>query len=156
VLLDVRLWLLIALSVAMLFTIEAIEDFVEGSWPQLRRPMDVWGAFGELRNLWITVAMFVLPGLVLTILNLALLLVRDLPHSNVQVLGTIFIIVGWLVFLLCAINLAGMGSYFLSAGSVIPLSLMLILGIGNLLLVITLIDIFPDDIRALIPFGQET
>jgi hypothetical protein len=144
--------LLIALSIAMLFTIEAIEDFVEGSWPQLRRPADVWGAFGELRNLWITVAMFVLPGLVLTILNLALLLARDLPQNNTQVLGTIFVIIAWLVFLLYAINLGGVGRYFLSAGGVIPLALMIVLGIGNLLLVISLIDVFPDDIRGLVPF----
>jgi Mn2+/Fe2+ NRAMP family transporter len=34
---------LIVLSVAVLFTIEAIEEFVEGSWPQLRRPYDFWG-----------------------------------------------------------------------------------------------------------------
>jgi hypothetical protein len=151
---DVRLWLLIILSIAMLFTIEAIEEFVEGSWPQLKRPFDFWGSFGELRNLWVAVAMFVLPGLVLTILNLSLLLIRDLPHSNVQVLGTIFVVVGWLVFLLTAINLAGIGTYLRTVGFVVPLALVLILGIGDLLLLISLIDVFPDDLSSLLPFGN--
>ncbi len=152
---DVRLWLLIILSVAMLFTIEAIEEFVEGSWPQLKRPYDFWGLFGELRNLWIAVAMFVLPGLVLIILNLAILLIRDLPHSNVQVLGTIFVVVGWLVFLMTAANLAGIGSYLRTVGFAVPLALVLILGIGDLLLVISLVDIFPDDIRSFLPFEDD-
>jgi hypothetical protein len=152
---DVRLWLLIILSIAMLFTIEAIEEFVEGSWPQLRRPFDFWGSFGELRNLWVAVAMFVLPGLVLTILNLALLLIRDLPHSSVQVLGTIFVVVGWLVFLMTAINLFGIGTYLRTVGFVVPLALLVVLGIGDALLLISLIDIFPDDLRSLVPFGTE-
>lgn len=151
---DVRLWLLIILSVAVLFTIEAVEEFVEGRWPQMKRPFDFWGSFGELRTLWVAVAMFVLPGLVLTILNLALLLVRDLPHSNVQVLGTIFVVVGWLVFLLTAINLAGVGSYLRTVGFVVPLALVLILGIGDLLLLVSLIDIFPDDLSSFLPLGE--
>jgi hypothetical protein len=149
---DVRLWLLIILSIAMLFTIEAIEEFVEGSWPQLKRPYDFWGTFGELRNLWIAVAMFVLPGLVLTILNLAILLVRDLPHNNVQILGTIFVVVGWLVFLLTAINFAGIGTYLRTVGFVVPLALLLILSVGDLLLLISLFDIFPDDLQTFLPF----
>jgi hypothetical protein len=151
---DVRLWLLIILSIAMIFTIEAIEEFVEGSWPQLKRPYDFWGSVGQLRNLWIAVAMFVLPGLVLTILNLAILLIRDLPHNNVQVLGTIFVVMGWLVFLLTAINLLGIGTYLRTAGFVVPLALVLILGIGDLLLVISLFEIFPDDLRSLLPFDD--
>jgi hypothetical protein len=152
VLTDVRLWLLIALSVAVLFTIEAIEEFIEGSWPQLRRQRDFWALFGDLRHLWAAVAMFVLPGLVLTILNLALLLIQDLPHSSVQVLGTIFVVVGWLVFLLTAIDIAGVGTYLRTVGMVVPVALILMLGMGDLLLFISLIDVFPDDLSALLPF----
>jgi hypothetical protein len=151
---DFRLWLLIILSIAMLFTIEAIEEFVEGSWPQLKRPYDFWGTFGELRNLWIAVAMFVLPGLVLTILNLAILLIRDLPHSSVLVLGTIFVVVGWLVFLMTAINFAGIGTYLRTVGFVVPLALLLVLSVGDLLLLISLFDIFPDDLRSFLPFDN--
>jgi hypothetical protein len=54
-----------------------------------------------------------------------------------------------------AINLAGIGTYLRMVGFVVPLALILILGIGDLLLLISLIDIFPEDIRSFIPFGTE-
>jgi hypothetical protein len=154
VLTDVRLWLLIALSVAMLYTIEAIENFVEGSWPQLKRPFDFWDHFGEVRHLWAAVAMLVLPGLVLTILNIAMLLLQDLPHSNIQVLGTIFVIIGWLIFLLTAIDFLGIGTYLRMVGFIVPVALLLVLFIGDLLLVIALIDVFPDDLSSFLPFAD--
>lgn len=150
-LLDTRLWLLIGLSIAMLFTIEAIEEFVEGAWPHLHRPGTGSGVLGQARMLWMAVAMFVLPGLVLTILNLAILLWRDLPYSNVQLLGTIFVVVGWLVFLTSATDLGGVGTYLQDVGIVAPIALVVILLIGDLLLLTTLIDIFPSNPRALLP-----
>lgn len=150
-LLDARLWLLIGLSIAMLFTIEAIEDFIEGAWPQMRRPASNWGVVGEAKSLWVTVAMFTLPGLVLTILNLAILVWKDLPYANIQILGTIFVVVGWLVFLATTIDLAGVGSYLEDVGFVVPLALVLILALGDVLLLIALVDIFPSDIRSILP-----
>ena len=93
----------------MLFTIEAIEDFTDGAWPQMRRPSGYFEAVGSSRTLWMAVAMLVLPGLVLTILNLAVLVWKDLPYGNTLVLGTIFIIVGWLLFLATTIDLGGLG-----------------------------------------------
>jgi hypothetical protein len=151
VLLDARLWLLIGLSIAMLFTIEAIEDYVEGTWPQLRRPPVSTGPIGEARALWIGVALFVLPGLVLTILNLAILVWQDLPYGNTQLLGTIFVIVGWLLFLATTIDLGGIGRYLEGVGFVAPLALVLVLAIGDLLLLVALIDIFPRNVHDFIP-----
>ncbi|HET7038122.1 MAG TPA: hypothetical protein VFI42_20780 [Thermomicrobiaceae bacterium] len=150
-LLDTRIWILIGLCVAMLFTIEAIEDYVEGTWPQMRRPMSGAGVVGSARALWVAVALFVLPGLVLTILNLAILVWQNLPYANLQLLGTIFVVVGWLLFLATTIDLGGIGAYFEDVGFVAPLSLVLILAIGDLLLLITLIDIFPHNLHTLIP-----
>lgn len=149
-LLDTRLWLLIGLSVAMLFTIEAIEEFVDGAWPQMRRPTGGWGAVGQVRPLWVGVAMVVLPGLVLTILNLALLVARDLPYSNVQILGTIFVVVGWLVFLATTTDLLGVGTYLQEVGIVAPLALVVVLLVGDLLLLVSLIDIFPHNLHSLL------
>lgn len=149
-LLDARLWLLAGLSIAMLFTIEAIEEFVEGAWPHLRRPAHGSSALGQTRTLWIAVAMVVLPGLVLTILNLALLLARDLPYSNTQLLGTIFVVVGWLVFLTTTTDLGGIGSYLQDVGIVAPLALIVVLLIGDLLLLIGLFDIFPTSVHELL------
>lgn len=149
-LVDPRLWLLIGLCVAMLFTIEAIEDFVEGSWPQMRRPTAYWHAVGETRTLWVSVALFVLPGLVLTILNLAILVWRDLPYTNIQLLGTIFVVVAWLVFLITTIDFGGVGSYLQEVGFVAPLALIIVLAIGSLMLLIGLVDIWPLSLRELI------
>ena len=150
-LLDTRLWLLIGLSIAMLFTIEAIEDYVEGTWPQMRRPGSGAGAIGNSRSLWVGVAMLVLPGLVLTILNLAILLWQNLTFSNMELLGTIFVVVGWLLFLATTINLGGIGTYFEDVGFVAPLSLVLILLIGDLLLFLSLIDIVPRHLHGVLP-----
>lgn len=149
--LDSRLWLLIGLSVAMLFTIEAIEDYVEGTWPQMRRPSYGGAVAGQARALWVAVAMFVLPGLVLTILNLGLVVWRDLPYGNMQLLGTIFVVVGWLLFLATTIDLGGIGTYFEDVGFVAPLSLITILGVGDLLLIVSLLNIFPSSLHGLLP-----
>jgi hypothetical protein len=150
-LIDGRLWLLIGLSIAMLFTIEAIEDFTDGAWPQMRRPSGYFEAVGSSRALWMAVAMLVLPGLVLTILNLAVLVWKDLPYGNTLVIGTIFIIVGWLLFLATTIDLAGIGLFLERSGAVAPLALLVVLIAGDLLLLIAFIQIFPNDFSALIP-----
>jgi len=150
-LIDGRLWLLIGLSIAMLFTIEAIEDFTDGAWPQMRRPSGYFEAVGSSRTLWMAVAMLVLPGLVLTILNLAVLVWKDLPYGNTLVLGTIFIIVGWLLFLATTIDLGGIGLFLERSGAVAPLALLVVLIAGDLLLLIAFIQIFPDDLTSLIP-----
>ncbi|MGA7671647.1 MAG: hypothetical protein WBW04_14565 [Nitrolancea sp.] len=150
-LIDGRLWLLIGLSIAMLFTIEAIEDFTDGAWPQMRRSSGYFDVLGSSRGLWIAVAMLVLPGLVLTILNLAVLVWQDLPYGNTLLLGTIFIIVGWLLFLATTIDLGGIGDYLERSGAVAPLSLLIVLVVGDLLLLIALIQIFPHDLHSLLP-----
>ena len=150
-LIDGRLWLLIGLSIAMLFTIEAIEDFTDGAWPQMRRPSGYFEAVGSSRALWMAVAMLVLPGLVLTILNLAVLVWKDLPYGNTLVIGTIFIIVGWLLFLATTIDLGGIGLFLERSGAVAPLALLVVLIAGDLLLLIAFIQIFPNDLSSLIP-----
>ncbi|MBX6342234.1 MAG: hypothetical protein IRY97_07240 [Thermomicrobiaceae bacterium] len=150
-LLDARLWLLIALSVALLFTLEATEEFTEGAWPHLHRPSDDLGAVGTARNLWVGVAGFVLPGLVLTILNLAILIWQDLQYSNTQLLGTIFVVVGWLVFLAMTTDLGGLAAYLEDVGPVAPVTLLMVLAVGDLLLLLTLVDIFPTNLGALLP-----
>lgn len=150
-LIDGRLWLLIGLSIAMLFTIEAIEDFTDGAWPQMRRPSGYFEAVGSSRVLWMAVAMLVLPGLVLTILNLAVLVWKDLPYGNTLVIGTIFIIVGWLLFLATTIDLGGIGLFLERSGAVAPLALLVVLIAGDLLLLIAFIQIFPNDLSSLIP-----
>jgi len=153
VLLDPRLWLLIGLSLAMLFTLEAIEEFVEGAWPQMRRPANGWGAVGSTHTMWAAVALFMLPGLVLTILNLAILVANDLPYANAQLLGTIFVVIGWLVYLATTTNLGGIGTYLQEVGLIAPLALLVILALGDLLLLISLIDIFPTNLLSALRQG---
>lgn len=155
-LLDPRLWLLIGIAIGMLFTIEAIEDFAEGAWPHLHRPSRTDGSLtvGQYRALWTTVAMVVLPGLVLAILNLAILVAENLPYSNTQLLGTIFIAAAWLVFLATMIDLGGVGTYLNEVGAVAPMALLLVLLIGDCLLLIALIDIFPRSLHEFIALSR--
>ena len=152
-LLDVRLWLLIGLSIAMLFTIEVVEDFAEGDWPQLRRPANGWGSSTGTRTLWVTVAMVMLPGLVLALGNLAILVWRGLPYSGTQIIGSIFVVIGWLGFLAMVSNLAGIGSYVEGTGFVTPVALVVVLVLGDVLLLVSLIDILPTNLGEFLPVG---
>lgn len=137
------LWLLIGLCVAMVFTIEAVEEAVEGVWPHQRRPARLAPKARAVHAVWSYVALLVLPGLLLGILNVAILLWKGLPHSETQILGSIFVGLGWLIFILVSVDLFRFGRYMGDLGLVGPAALIAILLVGDILLLIALIDIFP-------------
>lgn len=140
---DERLWLLIGLCVAMVFTIEAVEEAVEGVWPYQRRPARMNPRARSVHAVWSWVALFVLPGLLLGILNMAILLWKGLPHSETQILGSLFVGIGWLIFILVSVDLFRFGKYMGELGLVGPAALMIVLLAGDILLLIALVDIFP-------------
>lgn len=149
--LDTRLWLLIVLCVVMLLTIEVTEDYVEQDWPRLRRPPNGWSHTEVLRMFWTGVGLLVFPGLVLVILNLALLIAQDLPQTPVQVLGGLLVLLGWAVFVLVVSGFGSVSAYIEDLGPVVPLAVAAMLLMGDLLLVIELLGLIPGDLRQFLP-----
>ncbi len=143
VLQDVRFWLLIGVAVLLIFTIEAVEQHVEGAWPQLRHAAPAFRSQAIGRSLWSAVAFLLLPGIVLGMINLGLLVWRGLPQNNQQILGAFFLSVGWLIFALTSIDLAGLGRYMRKVGVAAPLALIVCLLVGDLLLLAAILDLLP-------------
>ena len=140
---DIRFWLLIGVAVLLIFTIEAVEQYVDGAWPQLRHAAPAFRSQAIGRSLWATVALLLLPGIVLALINLGLLVWKGLPQNNTQILGGFFLGIGWLIFALTSINLAGMGRYMRQVGVAAPLALLVCLLVGDLLLLAALLDLLP-------------
>ena len=140
---DPRLYLLIGVAILLIFTIESIESYVEGAWPQLRHDAPAFRAQAIGRSLWVTVAFLLLPGIVLALGNLGLLVWKGLPQNSTQIFGAFFLGVGWLVFTLTSINLVGLGRYMRKVGPAAPLALLVCLLVGDLLLLAALLDLLP-------------
>jgi hypothetical protein len=140
---DPRLWLLVGLAVLLIFTVEAVEQYVDGSWPQLRHAAPAFRSQAIGRSLWSAVAFLLLPGIVLALINLGLLVWRGLPQNNTQILGAFFLGLGWIIFALTSVNLAGLGGYMRKVGVAAPLALIVCLLVGDLLLLAALLDLLP-------------
>jgi len=140
---DPRLYLLIGVAVLLIFTIEAVEQYVEGAWPQLRHAAPAFRSEAIGRSLWASVAFLLLPGIVLVLLNLGLLVWKGLPQNSTQIFGAFFLGIGWLIFALTSIDLAGLGRYMQRVGVAAPLALLVCLLAGDLLLLAALLDLLP-------------
>jgi hypothetical protein len=140
---DPRLWLLIGVAVLLIFTVEAVEGYVDGPWPQLRRDAPAFRSQAIGRSLWVSVAFLLLPGIVLALLNLGLLVWKGLPQNSTQIFGAFFLGLGWLIFALTSIDLVGMGRYMRRVGPAAPLALIVCLLVGDLLLLAAILDLLP-------------
>jgi hypothetical protein len=150
---DARFWLLVALCVALVFTIQAVEQATDGAWPHQRRAARLTPGARAVMGAWSWVALLLLPGLLLAVLNLAILVWRGLPETRVLLLGGLFVGVAWLVFVLVSANVAGLRRFMGQVGAVGPAALLAILLVGDLLLLIALLDVLPSfgEIRAALP-----
>jgi hypothetical protein len=141
---DSRIWLLIGLCVALVFTIQSVETATEGAWPHQRRPARITPQARTAQGAWGAVALLLLPGIVLGILNVAVLLWRGFPHSQAQVLGGFLVGLIWIVFVGASVNFLGMGRMLRQGGLAGPLALLILLVAGDVLLVAGLLNILPD------------
>lgn len=141
---DTRLWwLLIGLCVALLLTLQAVETAVEGAWPSDRRPSQFAPRARTVQASWAWVAMLIIPGGLLAIANVAALIWRDVKHTDAQLVGSVLLGIGWILFLLFSLDVLRLGRLMGNLGIVGPLALMLILIVGDILLLIGLTDILP-------------
>ena len=151
---DGRLWLLIGICIALVFTIQAVEGSVDGAWPHLRRPARMAPGARAVAGVWSYVALLLLPGMLLAALNVVILLWRQLPNSNAQFLGGVFVGVAWLIFIGVSVNAFGLERYMGRVGPVGPAAMLGVLLVGDALLLISLLEILPsfDTIRQALPF----
>lgn len=143
-LVDGRVWLLIGLCIALVLTIQSVETATEGAWPHQRRPSRIAPQARSAQGAWGAVALLLLPGIVLGILNVAILIWRGLPHTQSQVLGGFLIGLIWLVFVGASANVLGMGRLLRQGGPAGPLALLVLVIAGDLLLVAGLLTVLPD------------
>jgi hypothetical protein len=150
---DSRVWLLIGLCVALVFTIQSVETATEGAWPHQRRPARIAPQARSAQGAWGAVALLLLPGIVLGILNVAVLLWRNLPHTQAQLLGGFLVGLIWAIFVGASANTFGMGRLLRQGGPAGPLALLVLVVAGDLLLLAGLLTILPDTdtIRDAIP-----
>lgn len=150
---DSRLWLLIGLCIALVFTIQSVETATEGAWPHQRRPSRMARQARSAQGAWGAVAILLLPGIVLGILNVAVLLWRGFPHTQAQLLGGFLIGLVWLIFVGASANILGMGRLLRQGGPAGPLALLVLVIAGDVLLLAGLLTILPDPevIRNAIP-----
>ena len=150
---DSRVWLLIGLCVALVFTIQSVETATEGAWPHQRRPSRIAPQARSAQGAWGAVALLLLPGIVLGILNVAVLLWRNLPDTQSQLLGGFLVGLIWLIFVGASVNFLGMGRLLRQGGPAGPLALLVLVIAGDVLLLAGLLEILPDIevIRTAIP-----
>lgn len=148
-----QLWLLIGVCLLMVFTIEAVEEAVEGAWPHQRRATRMAMSERRAHPIWGVVALLILPGAVLAVLNLAVIAWKELPRTDGLVLGGIMLGAGWVIFLLNSIDRLRFRRLFAAAGPAAPFALALILIVADLLLLTSFLDIRPsvDSIRDALP-----
>lgn len=150
---DSRIWLLLGLCIALVFTIQSVETATEGAWPHQRRPSRMAPRARTAQGAWGLVAMLLLPGLLLAILNVAVLVWRSFPYNQAQIIGAFLVGLIWVIFVAASANLLGMGSLLRQGGAAGPIALLVILIAGDLLLLAGLLNILPDPdvIRSAIP-----
>lgn len=137
------LWALIAVCIAMVLTLDAIQAAVDGAWPHQHRPSRLLPHERTAQSLWGVVAVVIIAAGLLLITNLGILLWQGSSSNDGLVLAGILLAVGWVIFLLTSIESLGIRRYLTSIGPSAPLAVLVVLVAAMVLLVLTLIDIAP-------------
>jgi hypothetical protein len=147
------LWALIGVSIAMVFTLEAVQAAVEGAWPHQRRPSTMLPHERSAQSVWGLVAIALIAGGLLLISNLAILLWQEIEHTEAQVVAGILLGVSWLLFLMVGIDRFGIRRYITSIGLAAPIAVLAMLAMAIILLTLSILDIWPpeDEFRDALP-----
>lgn len=151
-------WLLIVVVVALLGSLQALETAVEGAWPHQRRDNQYIAGAKGVKGAWALAAILIIPGGVALIGIITLIIWQDLSYPDGFALGAWLLTLGWLLFLLFGLNVAGLGKILGTLGMIGPLAIAFVLIAADLILIVTLREIMPtwDVIRDGIQTGVET
>jgi hypothetical protein len=142
---DTRLWwLLIAISIALLLTLQAIETTVEGAWPHQRRSSHYRPGARGVHVTWAIAAILVIPGALALVGSVAAMIWLDVPAPDGLKLGATLLAIGWIIFLLFGLNVLGLSGLIRNLGILGPLAILTVLLVSDMLLVVTLLDILPE------------
>ncbi|HWV23816.1 MAG TPA: hypothetical protein VNZ58_06480, partial [Thermomicrobiales bacterium] len=120
-------WLLFGVIAALLFSLQALETAVEGAWPHQRADnIYIPGARG-IKFAWSVAAILVIPGALAMTGIIAVILWRDIPTPDGFRLGGTLLVIGWLLFLIFGLNLAGLGRLLGTLGVFGPLAIAFVL-----------------------------
>jgi hypothetical protein len=138
---DRSFWVVVLASLGLLLTIERVQAYASGPWPQLRRDTERRPVAMGNPLAWYAVMVLLLPGLVLLLANVAILFWAKYPRRSVQVLASFLLILPWVVFVAGSIDGLGLGPYLRRVGIALPLALCVSLGLADLLLFFTFLDL---------------
>ena len=138
---DSRFWVVILMSLGLCLTIERVQAYANGPWPQLRRDNERRPMAMGNPAAWFAVMILLLPGLVLLLANVAILLWAKYPRRSVQVLAAFLLFLPWAVFTLGSFDQLGVGPYMRRVGIALPIALCVSLALADLLLFFTFLDL---------------
>ena len=155
---DHRLWVFIGLCVAVVATLEAVEEAVEGAWPHQRRMTRMQVGEQRAHQVWALAAIMVIPAALLALANVGMMLWKDVPRTEEMNTGFILLAVGWVVFILASVDRLRFRSLIARAGPVVPLAVAVTLLAAIALLLSAFWEIKPtmDMIRDALPFVDES
>ncbi len=138
---DTRFWIVVVTSLCLFLTIERVQAYANGPWPQLQRDRERRPVAMGNPLLWFAVMALLLPGLVLLLANVAILLWAKYPRRSVQVLAAFLLMLPWLVFTIGSFDGLGIGPYMRRVGIALPIALCVSLVLADLLLFFTFLDL---------------
>lgn len=136
-------WLLIAVVLAMIASLQALETAVEGAWPHQRRNNEYIPGARGVKGSWALAALLIIPGGIAMLGIIAILIWRDVAIPDGFVIGGWLLALGWLLFLLFGLNVAGLGRLLGTLGMLGPIAIAFVLIAADALLFITLREILP-------------
>jgi len=138
---DSRFWIVVVTSLCLFLTIERVQAYANGPWPQLHRDRERRPVAMGNPLVWFAVMVLLLPGLVLLLANVAILLWAKYPRRSVQVLATFLLMLPWLIFTIGSFDGLGVGPYMRRVGIALPIALCVSLALADLLLLSTFLDL---------------
>lgn len=138
---DSRFWIVLLLTIGLFVTIERVQAYAHGPWPQLQRDSERRPVAMGNPAAWFAVMILLLPGLVLLLANVAILLWARYPRRSVQVLAAFLLILPWAVFTVGSFDRLGIGPYMRRVGIALPIALCVSLALADLLLFFTFLDL---------------
>lgn len=136
-------WLLIGVSIALLFTLQALETAIEGAWPHQRRDNEYIPGARGIKPAWSFAALLIIPGAVAIIGISAVIIWLDIQPPDALRLGGALLALGWILFLFFGLNVMGAGRLLGTLGALGPLAISMVLLVADGLLIVTLMDVLP-------------
>lgn len=138
---DNRFWLVALLCAGLLVTLERVQSYAYGAWPQMRRGQSNRPLAMGYTSAWYWVMFLLLPGVVMLLAIVALILWRELPRPNVLNLATFLLALPWIVFVVGSVERIGVSRHLRRLGIALPLALCASLLLADYLLLSALVNL---------------